>query len=137
MTARRVYIAGPMRGHPLLNFPAFDYAARLIRSAGHIPISPAELDRLRGLDEHRYQTAESTEVFNAPSCELNHIIRIDLEHVLLADDVVVLPGAEQSSGATAERAVALWANKPVMTLDDWVQQYAPDAVDTPANSEVA
>jgi hypothetical protein len=43
----RVYIAGPMRGIPEFNFPAFDAAARG-RAMGLEIISPAELDRAHG-----------------------------------------------------------------------------------------
>jgi hypothetical protein len=37
--------------------------------------------------------------------------------VTVADQVVLLPGWEQSPGATAERAVALASNKPVHELN--------------------
>src|SRR5690606_7315289 len=36
-----VYIAGPMRGLPLFNFPAFDAARDLAQREGFTPISPA------------------------------------------------------------------------------------------------
>lgn len=48
--AETVYIAGPMRGIPLFNFPAFDRAADVLRSHCHYPINPADLDRKIGFD---------------------------------------------------------------------------------------
>ena len=44
----RIYIAGPMRGYTLDNFPAFDEAAEYLKRCDWEVISPAELDRLGG-----------------------------------------------------------------------------------------
>ena len=48
----RIYVAGPMRGFPLYNFPAFDAAAAELRRHGHTVISPADHDREMGFNEH-------------------------------------------------------------------------------------
>lgn len=40
----RLYLAGPMSGLPGFNFPAFHAAAKVLREAGYIIISPAETD---------------------------------------------------------------------------------------------
>lgn len=46
-----LYLAGPMRGIPEFNFPAFMSAAADLRAQGHIVFNPAERDnRVHGCD---------------------------------------------------------------------------------------
>ncbi|MGI6558284.1 MAG: DUF4406 domain-containing protein [Limnochordia bacterium] len=40
----RLYIAGPMTGHPEFNFPAFHDAARRLRQQGYDVCNPAEME---------------------------------------------------------------------------------------------
>lgn len=49
----RIYLSGPMRGIPDLNYPAFDAAAERISSLGHEVINPAQMDRDEGFTVHR------------------------------------------------------------------------------------
>lgn len=43
----KVYVAGPMRGIPEFNFPAFNLAAKNLRADGHVVFNPAERDNER------------------------------------------------------------------------------------------
>lgn len=97
----KVYIAGPMRGLPNLNFEAFDGAARLWKSAGHQPFSPAEMDRALGY------TGEND------SGALRHVILGDIVAIYSADAIAVLPGWERSRGATLEVALAQVLDLPI------------------------
>lgn len=101
----KVYLAGPMRGHPNFNREAFRVWAEKLRAEGHEVFSPAE----------------STEALYGPNIytdrpegdELRAGVdgRLVFEHDLVwicrhADAVALMPGWETSKGAVAERAVA-------------------------------
>jgi hypothetical protein len=102
-----VYIAGPMRGLPDCNFPAFDAARDRIATAGHIAVSPADHDRDLGIVptlgpdemERRFVQLEGW--------------RWDIEQVADCDAVYMLRGWESSTGARAEHAIAVWLHKEI------------------------
>lgn len=110
---RRVYIAGPMRGYPKFNFPAFDAARDLALNMGYDPISPADLDRENGIHEDTVippeQEAERTREF----------VRRDIDALLSlraenGDAIALLPGWARSTGALAEFWVARWLGLKVL-----------------------
>jgi uncharacterized protein DUF4406 len=102
-----IYLAGPMRGIPNFNFPAFDYAAEKLRVDGHFVFSPAERDRKAyGNEIENNPTGDETKVAN-PSCTINDCMAADCQWICaFADAVALLPGWERSSGANAELALA-------------------------------
>lgn len=94
---KRIYIAGPMRGIPFYNFPAFDKAAAKFRAAGWEVISPAEMDRNRGFNE----------ALDVPNKDfLRTAILEDLKVIATCTAIAFLPGWQQSKGALAEKALA-------------------------------
>lgn len=108
------YIAGPMRGYPEWNFPAFHAAEEALRAVGYLTINPARRDEEHGLDASGI-TAEQTE--GDVEFDLNEALAWDLDQIAkVADLVVVLPGWEESKGAAAEVATAHALRKPVKTL---------------------
>ena len=103
----RTYIAGPMRRIPLYNFPAFDAAAADLRSQGITVISPAELDRQNGFDP--LSLPDDWDWATLPDhFSLDAAIKRDIDALSRVDAIHLLPGWQQSKGAQAERAVALW-----------------------------
>ncbi len=92
----RIYLAGPMRGYPGFNWPAFDRAAAALRRRGHQVTNPAELDRADGLVAG---TAVSAEVVDA-------LLERDLAILAMCGAIALLPGWEASAGATVELAAA-------------------------------
>ena len=82
------YLAGPMRGRPDNNYPAFHAAAKILREAGWTILSPAE-------------TSEKHPKWGFPQ-----YMSLDIKMVLKADTIILLPGWEQSQGALAELHVA-------------------------------
>jgi len=99
----KLYLAGPMRGIPEYNFPAFRAAATLLRSRGHEIVSPAELDESIGGPEVALQDMPST-------------MSRDLFALLACDGIVLLPGWEGSAGALLERHAAEVVNLRVFAM---------------------
>ena len=106
----RYYLAGPMRGCPQFNFPAFHSAAARLREEGHEVFSPAERDieRHNGVD---------ISADNATGCEKQATEKFGFDlRVALAEDmdficrkaeaIAMLPGWRGSKGAVAEHATA-------------------------------
>jgi nucleoside 2-deoxyribosyltransferase len=103
----KAYLAGPMRGLPLYNFPAFDDAAKALRDLGWEIISPAEMDRNRGFKE--------TDSHVEPQF-LKQAIFDDLNAISNCDAVIILPGWETSKGVAVEIALARFLEIPVLSF---------------------
>jgi hypothetical protein len=105
----RIYIAGPMRGYPEFNFPAFRDMTSWLRSKGHEVFSPAERDNQthgaefeRGNDKGSEAEAAAQHGFS-----LREALADDMQWIALhADAIYMLVGWEQSKGARAEHALA-------------------------------
>lgn len=110
-----VYLAGPMRGIPLYNFPAFDAARDELTSAGLHVLSPADLDRKAGFDPATLPKDWDWSTLPA-DFNLQHAVDRDLAAVAKCDAVCMLPGWESSRGAKAEKSVAEWMGKEVFEL---------------------
>lgn len=112
-----VYIAGPMRGLPLFNFPAFDAARDLAKREGFTPISPADIDRASGIQEDKL----TTEDVSGPEMARNFASRDTA--VLLGlraedgDAIALLPGWEKSTGAVAEFFLARWLGLRILNAE--------------------
>lgn len=102
------YVAGPMRGIPEFNFPAFDAARDELVKAGWAVISPADEDRARG--------DEPTEDGEGAK-HLSYYMETDLAAVAKVHAVFLLPGWEESRGATLEYFVARALDVPCYEWD--------------------
>jgi len=104
-----VYVAGPMRGYEQFNFPAFDTAAQVWADTGYHVLSPADMDRKRGVTIEQLQAmdAEQMQAF------VGAAMREDTQAVHDADLIAVLPGWEASEGAGVEVRLALMLGKPI------------------------
>lgn len=101
---KTIYIAGPMTGYPRYNYPAFDEAERHLRELGWNVANPAAMSRAVGFDETK----------DTPTKEfMDWAIRADVEAVLNANAICMLPGWQDSRGATAEKELAHWRGIPV------------------------
>lgn len=115
----KVYVAGPMRGIPELNFPAFNAAAATLRQLGCEVFNPAEKDNERyGVDISKGNTTGCEEVAaKEHGFNLREALALDLEFICRhADAVALLPGWQNSKGAQAERAAAVALGLKVIEL---------------------
>lgn len=112
----RIYLAGPMRGLPDYNYPAFHAAAEDLRSKGQEVLNPAEFfggDQTLPVEEY---------------------LRYDIQQVMTVQELWVLPGWQESHGARLEVAVAQALGIPVV---DYTTYEVIDVTDLPVELEAA
>lgn len=95
------YIAGPMTGYPEFNYPAFKAAAEELRARGFTVLSPTE---------HTNDDPPDSYTDERP---YGYYLRCSLRLLLDCDEIVLLPGWEDSRGATLEREVAAALGMPI------------------------
>lgn len=113
----RVYVAGPMTGYALYNFPAFAQAAERWRAKGHDVITPPEITEAVWNERfcRSYDPAFDRAEWGDPiTCEL---FQRDLAAVCTVDALALLPGWERSKGAKMEIAVARTLGKVCYCAD--------------------
>jgi hypothetical protein len=112
----RAYLAGPMRGIPEFNFPAFLKAAEDLKAEGIAVFNPAQHDIDTGFD---YKGLTGNEDLSSLGFDLRKALGADVDFIAHESaGVIVLPGWENSSGARAEVALAKALKLPVVTLED-------------------
>ena len=108
----KIYLAGPMRGYPEYNFPAFRERTHALRAMGHEVWSPAEQDEL--LDGFNAATDKAD--------TMAHYMARDLPAVCQSEAVAVLPGWEASKGAQLEVHVARTIGLPIVDAHDLARE---------------
>jgi hypothetical protein len=104
----RIYLAGPMRGYPEDNFPAFMQAAGALRELGHFVMCPAEHD-----------------IGDSSPDGLRMNLAMDTTWIcLVAQGVVLMPGWRDSLGAQAEAALARRLEIPCWELAGFLRDGA-------------
>lgn len=93
----KLYLAGPMSGYPEHNFPLFLSRTAELRAKGYDILSPAEIEP--------NPDGESTWVYYMRKCVVM---------VAQSDAVAVLPGWENSRGATVEVGLARNLEMPIL-----------------------
>lgn len=103
----KIYVAGPMRGKPDFNFPAFDKASAFLRRLGHTVFNPADRDRSvlpEGFDDLPLAEREATIIRDIDAREA---LAADMKFIAEeAEGIWMLEGWETSLGARAEHALA-------------------------------
>lgn len=94
---RKIYIAGPMRGLPQYNYPAFNAAAEWLELLEWDVVNPARMSEEYGTPKE----------INSDPDLLAALVGDELREVENCDAIYLLRGWERSVGAKAELAVAL------------------------------
>lgn len=124
----RIYVSGPMTGHPDLNRPAFDAAAKRLREEGHFVINPHDFtpifgpsNELRRSFEELYLLLDDVamdEIDKAltmrVSCLADSVIVAELAAVRSCDAIFLLRGWNDSRGSKMELEVALKHNLKIL-----------------------
>ena len=104
----KIYLAGPMRGYPEFNFPAFHAYAKTLRDQGYEVFSPAE----KGMEKEVGAQYETLSFRRA-------VFLLDTDYICReAEAVALMPGWDKSSGARAEKALAEAIGLKIMYLED-------------------
>ncbi|MEZ2739133.1 DUF4406 domain-containing protein [Comamonas jiangduensis] len=106
---KRVYVAGPMTGLPESNYPAFNAAAARLRSKGWHVENPAE------------NPAPHVDA----ACDWTAYMRMGVSQLMTCHAIYLLPGWQQSKGASLEYMVAKQLGLMVYehaTQDDVLQE---------------
>jgi hypothetical protein len=106
----KIYVAGPMRGIPEFNFPAFKKASEYLRSIGHEVFNPAERDNERhGTDIGKGNaTGDEAQAAKEHGFNLREALGDDLAWICSeAEGIALLPGWRNSKGAMAEYHTAI------------------------------
>ncbi len=111
----RLYVAGPMSGLPLWNYPAFEAATARLRAGGHDVVSPMEMDEDNGwVEVVRDDDGAIEKVTLTKDFDFRTAIAADLAVIDRCDGIVLLDGWEDSVGARIERAHAVATGKVVL-----------------------
>ena len=115
----KVYIVGPMGGRIDNNYSAFFDAESMITRLGHKAINPARLDSTdtnQDISEALKDAIASIKDNNKNGWE--YYIRRDLSQLMEADALCVLPGWQDSRGASIEVNLANSVNMPILILKE-------------------
>lgn len=96
----KIYIAGPMSGHPNLNWDAFFAKEEQLTREGWDVVNPARLDSQAGIDPNRKMGE-----YDYQECALR-----DVKALLYCDAIYLMNGWQHSRGASWERALAKYHN---------------------------
>lgn len=104
----RIYIAGPMTGRELFNWPWFEHTARVMRRMGWDVVTPTEIDEECGMVvASRTPHGKIIDVQTTDLFDYEEILQRDFAAVRTCTHILLHPEWHKSSGARRELHVAL------------------------------
>lgn len=107
----KVYIAGPMTGHPSYNVTAFETEREKWRKTGHDVTTPFDCNSVVWLRLYGRPFNPHKDTCDYGDPILTEMLQQDIRALLRADVVVFLPGWPTSRGASMEAVIASTAHK--------------------------
>ena len=112
----RCYLAGPMSGYSMHNFPGFFTAEKALRDTGWTVLNPARMDQEAGFEPAKWERDGKNPV------ALREVVRRDVEAILSlrvedGDAIVMMPHWQWSLGARCEWALAKWLGLDIYELE--------------------
>ena len=107
------YTGGPMRGHPRFNFDKFFEVEQHCLSIGWTVSNPARHDLETYPLMETWEGFADGDIEKCPEFDIKRAMRWDLQEVILADVLLLMPGWHHSSGALLEKHVADVCGVPV------------------------
>lgn len=98
-----LYVSGPMSGIKNNNVPAFNAAAKALRSKGYRIVNPAELDK------------------GEPCRTWEECLRRDIRKLMDCGSIATLPGWTKSRGAMLEIHIGKALSYPVHPLEHYLK----------------
>jgi hypothetical protein len=102
MSRKEIYIAGPMRGKPEFNFPAFFEADWRLQSEGWYVHNPAQFDIERGLNV----IGAKGEMGEIPEFCIKKAMAENCKSICESDAIYLLKGWKDSKGSQCEFILA-------------------------------
>ena len=115
VSGKDVFLSGPMTGKEHYNVGAFADAHALLKDLGARSVYNPGIEYLL---EPASESEQCTHEHYMRRCIHELTSGVSMEGPARYDLVVLLPGWEESVGATEERAVARWCGIPVVELGD-------------------
>lgn len=133
MEYRSCYIAGPMRGLPEYNYPAFMDAANKLRKLGWLVFNPAEMDIESDHEDYTARTIEQQKLHDSAAAArrfADRDTRVIIRELRAerGDAIILLPDWNHSTGACAELRVAEWVKLEVLDLAEALAMGFQDVV---------
>lgn len=107
----KLYLAGPMRGIPNSNLPAFFAAEKKLKKKGHVVYNPARWN-IELFGKKFYNRKGYISIKDLRKVLAGEIVWL----ILHARGIVLLPGWKKSAGAKAELAIAKCLGLKVIKL---------------------
>lgn len=116
MKPLKVYLAGPMKGVPYLNFPAFFAAEKVLKNKGFKVFSAARRDiKLYGKNI-ACATGLNEKVAEKKGFSLRTILSYDCQQLCKSDIIAFLPRWEESKGCQAEYYLSVALGLPKILM---------------------
>lgn len=112
--SKTAYIAGPMRGKQFYNCLAFSELAHKLMREGYAVINPHDLDLERGFDVGFLPADRWDWSQLPPGLKVEQLAKDIAGHIASCDELHLLEGWEESSGARMEKAMAEFMGKQIV-----------------------